>query len=46
MNSKLNPIGIIHLPYATKEASLIQGALCPDGMGKDEILNVTECMSH
>ena len=37
MNSKLNPIGIIHLPYATKEAFPIQGAFCPDGMGKIEI---------
>ncbi len=37
MNSKLNPIGIIHSPYATKEASPIQGAFCPDGIGKVEI---------
>ena len=46
MNSKLNPICIIHSPYYTKEVSPIQGALCPDGMEKVEIFNVTECMAH
>ena len=37
MNSKLTPIGVIHSPYATKESTPIQGAFCPDGMGKVEV---------
>lgn len=37
MNSELNPIGIIYSHYATKEATPIQGAFCPDSIGKVEI---------
>ncbi len=27
----MTPIGVIHSPYATKEAAPIQGAFCPEG---------------
>ncbi len=29
----MTPIGVIHSPYATKEAAPIQGAFCPEGKG-------------
>lgn len=37
MSTKLIPIGIIHSPYATKEATPIQGSFCPDGRGQVEV---------
>jgi len=34
---KLKPIGVIHSPYATKEAAPIQGVFCPEGKGTVEV---------
>ena len=37
MNLKLEPIGIIHSPYKTKEAAPIQGNFSPEAVGQVEV---------
>jgi tRNA-Thr(GGU) m(6)t(6)A37 methyltransferase TsaA len=37
MNLTLVPIGIIHSPFSSKEATPIQGAFAPEGQGRIEI---------
>jgi tRNA-Thr(GGU) m(6)t(6)A37 methyltransferase TsaA len=37
MNLKLEPIGIIHSPYKTKEATPIQGKFSPEAIGQVEV---------
>ena len=37
MNLKLEPIGIIHSPYKTKEATPIQGNFSPEAIGQVEV---------
>ena len=37
MNLKLEPIGIIHSPYKTKEATPIQGNFSPEAIGHVEV---------
>ena len=39
MSLKLNPIGIIHSPYATKESCPIQGFYRPEGRGTVEVFS-------
>jgi len=34
MSMTLNPIGLIHSPYATKEEAPIQGTFSPEGIGQ------------
>jgi tRNA-Thr(GGU) m(6)t(6)A37 methyltransferase TsaA len=38
----MTPIGIIHSPYATKEAAPIQGSFCPEGKGTVEVFTEYE----
>jgi tRNA-Thr(GGU) m(6)t(6)A37 methyltransferase TsaA len=42
MSIKVNPIGIIHSPYTTKEATPIQGSFCPEGRGTVEVFTEYE----
>ena len=39
MSSKLNPIGVIHSPYKTKESCPIQGTYSPEGKGTIEVFS-------
>ena len=42
MSIKIKPIGVIHSPYSTKEATPIQGCFCPEGRGTVEVFSKYE----